>query len=146
MSWDSKVKKHFDKSLGTISKGVEEIGSLVGHVTANTTSSIGHSVEHAVDRLTDQTHSMVESKVEQTLQQVQGRIYQEVSRAAPGALLLGVGIMVAAISCLLFSFFIINVLTDIVHLPSWVAYLMLSILLGTVSLVLIQQGRKRLFP
>lgn len=141
MGWKRDVKKGFID----IGSSIEDAGKYVGHVTTMAARSVGHTVEHTVDRVTDQARTAVEDKVEQTIEQVQDRISKEVAKATPGVMLLGIGMTIAAISGLLFSLVVVQVLTDIAHLPLWAAYLVVSIVLGVISLVLVQQGRSRLF-
>jgi Flp pilus assembly protein TadB len=140
MRWKRDVKKAF---IG-IGSSIEDAGKYVGYVTAKSAKSAGHTVEHAVDRVTDQARMAVEDKVERAVEQVQDRISKEVAKATPGIMLLGIGMTIAAISVLLFSLVVVQVLTNIAHLPLWAAYLVVSIVLAIISFVLVQQGQSRL--
>lgn len=141
MGWKRKLKNSFTVASGN----ALDVGKYVEHMAIKAVDSVGHSVEHAVDRVVHQAHSAIEAKVEHTIEHVQEHIQQEVYKAAPGIMLLGIGITIAAISSFLFSLVVVQVLTEVVQLPSWAAYLVVSTILAAISFVLIQQGRGRLF-
>jgi hypothetical protein len=138
------IKRQIKKTFRALGAEAEDAGKYMGHITTKTVGSIGHSVEYAVEHVADQTRTAIEHKVERTIGQVEDKLYAQIRKAAPGAMLLGIGITTATISILLLSIVVAQLLTDVLHLPAWAAYLTVSGILAVLSLILIQRGRKRL--
>ena len=114
--------------------------ALVRERSAAPEAAAEPSIAVLLGQLVADAQDLVRKEVELARQEV--RI--EVDKAKQSAFALGAGGAVAAIGGLLLVLMLVHLLIDVVHMQSWLSYLIVGAVFAVVGVFLLQRGRKRI--